>query len=69
MDVDQVRKLRRLEGRQVHLALSDGSRLDDVTLVSAHGHSLWIFGSGNDSFIPVGDVVDAWEGEPSRSAA
>lgn len=69
MNVEQIRKLRRMEGRQVHLALADGSRLDDVTLVSAHGRNLWVFGNGEDVFVPAVDVLDAWEDQPSRSAA
>ncbi len=52
-----------LEGRRVNLALTDGSRLDDCELVSAgHGTAtLWVFVNGDDLFVPVADVTDAWE--------
>ena len=43
MSAEKRRELRRLEGTNVHLALSDGHRMDDVTLVSARGLTLWIF--------------------------
>ena len=35
MTVEKRRELRRFEGSSVNLALADGSRLDDVSLVSA----------------------------------
>jgi hypothetical protein len=66
MTVERRRELRRFEGSSVNLALADGSRLDDVNLVSARGTSLWIFASGEDRFVPVTSVIDAW---PSVSAA
>ncbi|HEX2024353.1 MAG TPA: hypothetical protein VHF00_06580 [Acidimicrobiales bacterium] len=69
MTAEQRRGLRALEGRLVHVALADGSRLDDVALVSAGRTSLWVFSNGEDVFVPVGTVVDAWEGRPFRSAA
>ena len=50
----------------MNLALADGSRLDDVSLVSARGTTLWIFTAGEDRFVPVTAVIDAW---PSVSAA
>lgn len=52
-----------LEGRRVSFALVDGSRLDDCELVSAgHGTAtLWLFVNGDDLFVPVADVTDAWE--------
>jgi hypothetical protein len=50
----------------VSLALADGSRLDDVSLVSARGMTLWVFASGEDRFVPVTSVVDAW---PSAGAS
>jgi hypothetical protein len=56
--------LRTLEGRQVSLALADGSRLDDVTLVSAgrgRTPTLWVYMSGIDLFVPRHDVIDAWD--------
>lgn len=62
-------ELRQLEGCQVSLALADGSRIDDCSLVSVgRGHSttLWVFTNGSDTFIPFSDVVDAWEAAPPR---
>lgn len=66
MTVERRRELRRFEGSTVSLALADGSRLDDVNLVSARGTSLWIFAAGEDRFVPVASVIDAW---PSAAAA
>jgi len=63
MTADRRRDLRKLEGSSVSLALVDGSRLDDVSLVSAHGLSLWIFDSGQDVFVPVSNVIDFWPAE------
>ena len=61
MSTQQQMKLRGLEGRTVHLALVDGSRLDDVALVSARSRTLWVFTNGEDTFVPISDVVDVWE--------
>ncbi len=66
MTIEKRRELRRFEGSSVSLALADGSRLDDVSLVSARGMTLWIFACGEDRFVPVTSVVDAW---PSASAS
>jgi len=64
MTVERVTHLiGHLEGRRVSLALIDGSRLDDCELVSA-GHgvaTLWLFVNGDDVFVPVEEVTDAWE--------
>ncbi len=60
------RELHRFEGSTVNLALADGSRLDDVNLVSARGMALWIFDGGEDMFVPVAMVIDAW---PSAAVA
>ena len=62
-------ELRRLEGAAIHLALTDGTRLDDVSLVSARGATLWIFDTGGDRFVPIADVIDFWASEAGRSAA
>ena len=66
MTADKRRELHRFEGSSVNLALADGSRLDDVSLVSARGVKLWIFAGGEDRFVPVAQVIDAW---PSGAAA
>ncbi len=69
MTAERRRELRRLEGFGVSLALADGSRLDDVRLISAHGLSLWIFDSGQDVFVPITEVIDFWASEGVGSAA
>jgi hypothetical protein len=69
MSAHQQRNLRQLEGRNVHISLSDGSRYDDVALVSARARTLWIFTGGEDTFLPVDQVIDVWEAESLRSAA
>ena len=66
MTVQRRRDLRRLEGLSVNLALVDGSRLDDVSLVSAHGANVWIYDGGEDVFVPLTSVIDFW---PSQMAA
>jgi len=53
-----------LEGRQVGIALTDGSRIDDCQLISAGRHdapALWLYDNGTDRFVPMGDVRDVWE--------
>ncbi len=69
MTAERHFELRRLEGAGVHLALADGSRLDDVNLVSTRGRSLWVFDGGEDIFVPVTDVVDFWPAAGARTAA
>ncbi len=53
----------------MHVALADGSRMDEVALVSARGTNLWVFSGGEDTFVAVDRVVDVWEAQPVRSAA
>jgi hypothetical protein len=63
--------LRDLEGREVSLALADGSRFDAVTLVSSgrgRTPTIWLFDGGIDVFVPRASVVDAWEPAPARAA-
>lgn len=53
-----------LEGRQVSVALDDGSRIDDCQLVSFGRHNVatvWLVSGGADVFVPVDRVVDIWE--------
>jgi hypothetical protein len=62
--------LRELEGREVSLALADGSRLDAVMLVSAgRGRSptVWLFAQGIDVFVPRRSVIAAWEARPAHA--
>ena len=66
MTVEERRELRRFEGTCVSLSLADGSRLDGVSLISARGMTIWIFAGGEDRFVPVASVIDAW---PAEAAA
>ncbi len=53
-----------LEGRQVSVALRNGSRIDDCQLVSApraQAETLWLFSNGDDLFVSQADVLDIWE--------
>ena len=65
MSVDTHKELRKLEGRSVHLCLTNGSRLDNISLVSARGKTLWVFTNGEDAFVPVSEVIDFWEAAPA----
>jgi hypothetical protein len=59
-----------LEGREVSLALADGSRLDAVTLVSAgrgRTPTVWLFAQGIDLLLPRRCVIAAWEARPARA--
>ena len=69
MNAQRHFELRRLEGAGVHIALTNGSRLDDVNLVSTRGRKLWIFDGGEDIFVPLADVIDFWPADGARSAA
>ena len=69
---ERIKDLRNLEGRQVCLALADGSRIDDCSLVSAGRGStgtVWVFTNGIDAFIQLADIVAAWEAAPRDRAA
>ncbi len=69
MTANQRRQMRELEGRSVHLALADGSRIDDAMLVSAGTKTVWVYTNGDDRFVPAADVVDVWEARHLRAAA
>ena len=69
MTTNQHAALRRLEGRNVSVALAGGTRLDDVELVSTRRSTCWVYANGEDLFVPVDEVVDVWEARPLRSAA
>lgn len=64
MSPDQISKLKMLEGRQVGVALTDGTRIDDAKLVSSgrgQVRTLWVFTNGVDAFVPLREVVGVWE--------
>jgi hypothetical protein len=64
MSTRQVERLRALEGRQVGLALRDGSRIDDCQLIAAgrnRARTVWVFVEGRDTFLRLEHVVDLWE--------
>ena len=64
--------LRKWEGRQISVALTDGSRLDDCQLVSAGRNgagSLWLFTNGSDVFVPLAHVTAVWEAGSCFQAA
>jgi hypothetical protein len=59
--------LRQLEGQRVSLALGDGSRIDDCHLVSVPRGDVdrvWVCVGGEDVFVEVADIADAW---PARA--
>jgi hypothetical protein len=59
-----IEQLRQFEGRQVSVALADGSRLDHCNLVSAGrgpARTVWIYADGMDVFLQLADVVAVWE--------
>ncbi len=61
-----------LEGRQVSVALRNGSRIDDCQLVSAprvRTETVWLFSNGDDVFVSLGDVIDVWEVACTAQAA
>jgi hypothetical protein len=65
-----VEELRNYEGQRVCLALADGSRIDDCSLVSAgrgRADTVWVFVNGTDTFIRLVDVVAVWEAVPQRA--
>ncbi|MDQ3897016.1 MAG: hypothetical protein M3326_07175 [Actinomycetota bacterium] len=69
MKPPKYHELRGLEGCHVHLALADGSRVDDAALVSATARTVWVFTNGEDRFVPTDTVVDVWEVPRRRLAA
>lgn len=69
MTAHQYRVLRTFEGQRVHLALVDGSRIDDCELVSARRRTVWVYTNGEDLFVPRDKVVDVWESRVLGSAA
>ena len=66
MTRNRLNQLAWLEGRQVDIALRDGSRIDDSKLVSAGLNtalSVWLVENGDDTFVDVEDIVDMWESQ------
>jgi hypothetical protein len=64
-----LRYLRTLQGRQVSIALTDGTRIDDCQLMSAWypaRESIWVFSNGCDTFVPTEMVCNVWEGVPHQ---
>jgi hypothetical protein len=57
----QLRDLVLLEGRNVGIALSDGSRIDDCQLVFAGRDRVWVFTNGRDEWLHASHVCDFWE--------
>jgi hypothetical protein len=58
--------VRSLQGREVCVALRDGSRLDDHRLMTIDhdgGTTLWLAAADGERFVRVDDVLDVW---PSR---
>jgi hypothetical protein len=54
-------ELRALEGQQVSLTLTDGTHMDACSLVSAGRASVgtvWVFAEGDDTFIPLSEVIN-----------
>ncbi len=67
-----IDRMRQLEGRQVNVALADGSRFDAAALVSAGRgatSTLWVFTGGADVFVPTAEVRDVWEDQYPRFTA
>ena len=64
-----IHELRMFEGRQICVALADGSRIDDCSLISAgrsRARTMWLFVNGLDVFIRPADIVAVWESAPLR---
>src|SRR5205823_3609185 len=62
---DQPRHHPRIKQKsEVSVALQDGTRIDDSSLVSSgrrRARTLWLFANGEDVFVPIDDIVDVWE--------
>lgn len=62
-----IAEIKSLEGRQVCLALADGSRVDHCQLVSSgrgRADTVWVFANGSDDFYSLGDILACWESGP-----
>jgi len=49
-----------LQGSQVSVSFSDGSRIDDCQLVNAGRSKLWLFVGGQDAFVDLDRITDVW---------
>jgi hypothetical protein len=59
MVLDDVRAM---QGRVVSVALSDHSRLDEVTVLGVIDcDTLWLHSGGHDVFLPASMVVGVWQ--------
>lgn len=68
----QLRMPDSIDGRQVKVALRDGTRIDDCQLVSSRRgtvDTLWLFADGEDHFIACDDVLDLWLAEDTSCPA
>jgi hypothetical protein len=57
-------KLLALQGRKVALALADGGRIDDCTIVALPARAaskFWLSTGGRDIVVAARDVADVWE--------
>lgn len=52
------------EGRQVNVAMTDGSVMGPVPLVLARRNTLWVVADGEDTFVPLDRVVNVWDAPP-----
>jgi hypothetical protein len=72
MTCERLTQWRALLGRQVCLALTDGSRLDDCQLVSLgppRVETVWLFTGAEDVFVPLAGVLDLWEAAPLKRSS
>jgi hypothetical protein len=64
MSGTQRRQAYNLQGQNVSVALADGSRIDDATLVSvgrSRARTLWLYSNGADMFVAASAIVDLWQ--------
>jgi hypothetical protein len=72
MGEHQQRTLHLIKGRQVNVALQDGTSIHDCNLVSSgrkRVESLWLVADGEDVIVALDDVVDVWETDDHRPRA
>ena len=72
MNDQRIRNLRCFEGQKASVALRDGTRLDDCSVVSGGRNGLdnvWLFANGKDLFIPRCEIIDVWPSRNNRPRA